>query len=297
MKLRTTPLVPSLLLVPLVWGCHRADDTIASSAPPEDGPDTLEVLWLSPEVYSGLQQVGESTVRLMLGINSPLTVGGQIDEEMVFDWSVSYKLESAAAGLGPHEFVLAGLARNGDLVLEYFDLEMPDGSQIVQDTTSVPPSITIAGGGSYLPPSQRAAANPPVRDELYRGSALGADVAIANDPQRRFTYVCSRDLQKLFVVPWDSNAAVQEYPMESDPTLLGLVESMTVQEHVTEGPKLKLELDTSTTPFRYLILSDYDDDGLFDGDVPFTRPQYASNGYPQLWSTDYVSNTPILGPS
>lgn len=288
----------AVLLLAFALGCTDQEDHAAHEIPISVlGPPSLATIWLSPEVYSSVDRVDDSTIRLALDINNPLDSSGALDTKVHFDWSVSYDLFDAAGGVGPHEFVVGGIARNGDLVLEHFDLEMPDGAQVVVDTASTPPSVSIAGGGSYLPPSMRAAANPPVRRELYRGSALGVDVAFANDPQRRFTYVCSRDLEKLFLVPWDENASIQEYTLESSPSLLGLAQSARVQRHATEGNKLKVTLDGQQGPNRYLILSDYDGDGIFDGDEPFTRSEYSSNGYPQHWETDYVRHTPILGPS
>lgn len=297
MKERQQSLSLRILFAAFLCGCSGSDEPVETHLPPGFGPPSLDVIWLSPEVYSSVDRVNDTTLRLSLSINNPLDSSAALDTEVNYDWSVSYDLFAAAGGLGPHEFVVGGIARNGDLVLEHFDLEMPAGSQVVADTTSTPPSFSIAGGGSYLPPSQRVAANPPVREELYRGAGLGSDVLLANDPLRRFTYVCSRDLEKLFLVPWDPSASIQEYTLESSPSLLGLAKSMKVQQHSSEGNKLKITLDTQQGPFRYLLLSDYDDDGLLDGDVPFTREQYASSGYPQLWETDYVRHTSILGPS
>ena len=289
-------LLPAALVL-VTLGCSDSEEPHAYDLPVGLGPPSLATLWLSPEVYSSVDRVDESTIRLSMDINDPLDGSGALDTELSYDWSVSYDVFAASGGLGPHEFVLAGIARNGDLVIEHFDLDMPDGSQVVDDTTLSAPSFSIAGGSGYQPPSQRAAANPPIRRELYRGAGLGTDVVLANDPQRRFTYVCSRELAKMFVVPWAEAGSLQEYTLESSPSILHRAKSMRVQRHSTEGNKLKIVLDTQQGVERYLILSDYDDDGVFDGDVPFTRTEYASNGYPELWETDYVRHTPLLGPS
>jgi len=85
--------------------------------------------------------------------------------------------------------------------------------------------------------------------------------------------------------------------MGSDPALLGFAKSMRIQRHSTEGDKLRIRLDPQQSSVQYLILSDYDGDGVFDGDVPVTKEQYGSMGYPELWETDYVRHTSLLGPS
>lgn len=248
----------------------------------------LSVLWLSDEVFSAVERLDLNTVRLHLKVNDPFTPSLDHNDQVLFDWSVEYEVKGAAGALGPHEFVLIGVARNGDVVLEHFDLDMPEGSQVFASPASSPPSVSIVGGGAYVPPSQRAAANPPTREELYRGSGLGVDLLLANDPDGRFSYVLSRDNQTLQTLAWETGA-ITEFTLGPDAAYLQDATQVDMREHATEGRKLKVTL-SRTDGNDFIVLSDYDGDGLFDDHVVLSQAQYESLGYDLNWTSDFVNH-------
>lgn len=252
-------------------------------------------LWLSHEVRSRAIRVADGVVGLKLEWDDPLLTGNDLTEHVQYNWSVAYEVSDVAGSLGPHEFVVWGLARNGDVVVEHFDLTPPVGAHYIPDTTSSLPTFSIVGGGSYLPPSERTAASPPVREELYRGGALGQDVLVANDPNRQYSYIISRDLEGLHCVNW-ANGSVTECDLGADKALLSSAQSANVQAHSTEGNKLKIVLGINDVDADYILLSDYDGDGLFDGHQVVDAQGYSLLGYPQLWSNDYVVHLDFLSP-
>lgn len=252
-------------------------------------------LWLSSDLYSRAIRVEDSIVGLKLEWDSPLIPGNALTESIQYSWSVAYNIRDISGSLGPHEFVVWGEARDGSTVIEHFELAPPVGSHYYSDTTSPMPVYSVVGGGPYLPPSERVAANPPVREELYRGVALGQDVLVANDPNRRFSYLISRDLEGLHCIEW-ATGGMTGYDFGSDGSLLAFAQSAQVQAHSTEGDKLKVVLALNDSDADYILLSDYDGDGLFDGHQVVDEQGYSLLGYPDLWVNDYVAHLSYLSP-
>lgn len=264
------------------------------------GPPSYPI-WLSEEVNSKVQIPASRVVNLKIDINDPFTDSSEYVYHLSFSWTVSYKVKSISPGLGPHGFTVYGVARNGDSVIERFELTPVEGSYFLPVPSSGPALSTpmsISGGGVFLPPSEREDFGPPLRVELYRGPSLGDDLVLANDPYRRFTYAVSRSAAQFWYIPWDEDLVPFQYLLGSDQALLHDVTSMRVQRHKTEGDKLRIRRSNQQTGIdSFLLLSDYDADGLFDGHEHIaSRSMYKAVGYPGLWEKDYVCTVPWMVP-
>lgn len=284
------------------WG--MSDRSTRSSSMPQLGElggssahdaSMRRTLWLAHDVYSQLVRTSDHVMSFHLKWDDPLTAEESQSESHQYNWSVAYSIDGFSASLGPHEFTVWGTAQNGDIVLEHFDLAPPVGAHDYSSTTSPLPTASIVGGGPYLPPSQRQAVNPPTRKELYRGSSMGQDIVVANDPSRRYSYVVSKDMMALNCVSWTSGS-VSSYDLGPFSSLLSVAISAQVQSHSTEGDKLKVTLGLNDRDADYLILSDYDGDGVFDGHQVLDATGYSQLGYPGIWSNDFIRHVGFLAP-
>ena len=294
--LETREIAPPATGGPAPVGPSNSVGQLSTSVGPPSFP-----IWLSEEVSSKVQIPEPRAVNLKIDINDPLTTSSEYVYHLSFSWTVSYNVRSVSPGLGPHCFTVYGVARNGDSVIEMFELTPVEGSYFMP-VPSLGPALSIpmsiAGGGVFLPPTERDDFGPPLRVELYRGPGLGADLVLANDPYRRYTYAVSRSAAQFWYIPWDEDLVPTQYLLGSDQALLHDVSSMRVQRHVSEGDKLRVwRRNRQTGIDSFLLLSDYDSDGLFDAHEHIvSRAMYKAVGYPGLWEKDYVNTVPWMSP-
>lgn len=120
---------------------------------------------------------------------------------------------------------------------------------------------TLIAGGTYIEPSQRTCP-PNVRTEIYLGSQIGSIDGIEVDPEGRFVLVV--DGARVFQVPVQANAIPIEIGIVQQTAAVGyLMGGLTSAHHATEGRKYTLPADGPDWD-SYLILHDYDNDGVFD---------------------------------
>lgn len=231
-----------------------------------------------------------SEIRLKLRENSPDQPWTGFPDSQSATWSASYRVEEVIAGLGPNEFVVHGVAPNGDDVFEHFAIDPVPGAYGF--TTSVAGvgtvGLRIEGGGAYLPPDQRAPLGPTRRVEMYRGNALGAGLIAAVSPEADMLYVISTEEKMLWCIPRDQPHVPIEYFMGVDQAELEWACGMRVLQHPVEGNKLRIEYCGEQASSFYALVSDFDGDGILESHEMLSLEQYEAKGYPGLWATDYV---------
>jgi len=175
------------------------------------------------------------------------------------------------------ELFLAGVYPNGDACIERWTFTYPIYAHPV--------------GGGYVPIDQRPL--PTARRlELFRGSQYGHIICLEPDPETRFVLFLTRESHTLYRRPLPTgNITVEVDP--ANQSLLSEVRRIVARQHVTEGRKFVLTTtprwEMSTTGSSdVLVMSDSNDDGIFETTVRMTVQAWVSAGYannPAAWTS------------
>lgn len=213
-------------------------------------------------------------------------------------FSTSYVVKKIVPSGQAHSFFVNGRSRDGDDVLEQWDIDVGQGGRFATrpggptpiGTPSAPHSLTTGIlGETYTQPSGRPRATA-TRTELYRGSDLGTLLGIAADPNGRFLLIVAGGaLYRL-----DLGGAYGA-PVEIDTGFSAIDSAVYVSIRELAATGDRAVVITALRPpgegvWRYLML-DADNDGHFE--LPgFTYDQagWSTLGLldQEAWSQNYV---------
>ena len=269
-----------------------------------------------------------STGSVQLSVNADLTTGaeftplepgltfhvaetsqdGLTDRSSIY-FSTSYKMKLIAPTGQSHKFFVSGLARNGDSILEYWEIKAAVGSTVATAAADPAPlgvsspstSYTVQViGGTYLSPDARVHAGIAERLELFRGSHLQHIRGVAGDPDARYALAMAGGNLYRFDVSSELAAPVE---IDTHFEFLDRVDQeIFIREFAASGarslllPASGMPLSTGPDQPFYCLAFDQDNDGHFEfpgallDTAAFvqlgllTIPGHQGSG----WSTDYV---------
>ena len=161
-------------------------------------------------------------------------------------FATSYRIHKIASGGQSHTFYVNGHARNGDDVLELWEVAVRSGGHYASRTAAPQPLGTPSApfgvtpgivGGVYRAPSGEAVAVE--RTELFRGSQLGVFRGVAADPEGRCVFAM---------------AGGALYRIEIGPTLIAPVEVITGFSDIAEVAYVAIR-QLAATGERTLVLT------------------------------------------
>lgn len=196
------------------------------------------------------------------------------------------------------EFYLAGVARNGDDVIEkwevvpvpggYVALRPPATTAIGITAVSSTTSVTIVGG-QFVRPQDRTTAPSVFRTEVYRGQGFGGVSAMAVDPEGRFLLILASQDKSLYRLSLlDNSPPSVLYTAGDDPHFVA-VDSIGPLQHETQGRMYLFEsFDGPVFQARRSLMSDSDNDGIPEGITSYTLGEYEAAGYiGDVWVDDF----------
>jgi hypothetical protein len=214
---------------------------------------------------------------------------------------VSFTITSITSREGGNEVYVAGIQSDGTDVIEKWIFSarkggyhlVSQGAQPQPIGTPMPAysSFEVLEGGVFLSP-------PPIhtgatRAALYRGSAMGHIRAMVCDPEGRFLIALTTPAGDLYRVHLVTNPGTVEL-LVANTQVPALQEATTMQyqHHATEGRKVVLtQAEGSVYPLYYknIVLSDADNDGVFESISALDHAAWLSAGYEDdsNWATDY----------
>lgn len=221
------------------------------------------------------------------------------DELHSVGFSTAYRVIEVAPAGRSHAFYVNGTARNGDDVLELWEVSVGTGGRFVtpaavpQPLGTPSPPYAVAGdvlGGFYASPSTRSGATTVARTELYRGQELGAWRALAADPEGRFVLVVAG--AKLFRI----DVATELAPPVELPTsfaAMDRVEYVFIRELASISTRTLVLIatpDFASSTLWYLAF-DAENDGHFElPGVVLDEAAYSGGDLLEesAWSADFV---------
>ncbi len=193
--------------------------------------------------------------------------------------NTSFAITGVTTDRGNNLYV-AGIARNGDTVIEKWMLPPWQGGWHVAANVSTAPlglpfaggalhsMVQLAGGGPFSPPTARGARVSTQREEIHRGSPLNELVDLRVEPHGRFLYVLAGIPRNIWVLDLnaDSPLPVVAFAPGTGPSLLG-AEHLSVGRHVTLGRCFEYLANAPGPDGEPLsgLLIDSDEDGYLDG--------------------------------
>ena len=305
----------------LTMGCHQESDTDTgpfvshdSSTTEQSGRNSTDAStlgYLVTQTEDILQYIQQPDLRTIVVHTVELATAGSPNES-VFTYSASFDIECIEARAQDDYFV-AGEARNGDLVIERWQIGGQQGALRVdiqpagggtpplgQPLSSPSVSTVVVGGGSWVPVSQRPSQQPGItRTEILRTSDLAPirPNALGADPEGRFIlFVTDDDILYQLDLTSSISAASPLY----DATTLWTVSSVRsmAQVEVTGlgrvwvlGHKTVLPDPSSGGANKIVktLLYDSDNDGVFEqGVVHYPEVDLEPFGFNDAIVTDFA---------
>jgi len=226
-----------------------------------------------------------------------------------FTYSSSFTVTSIAAK-GQDDFYIAGYARNGDLVIEHWEIESQDGAiatgwqssgpaPIGQPSVPAAPISTVTGG-TYIPVFQRTGEPSVLRTEILRTNQfLIQNNAFGVDPEGRFLLLIT-DSSQLYRVdlvdpPTPPILLLDSNSLWTLPFIKGMVRiqvSGIGRIWVLGPPEILpspvLGIDQHVLTYLY----DADNDGLFEQEVVHDYLTLANSGLWDYIETDFAFINP-----
>lgn len=253
-----------------------------AGAPGSWGP---QAILLSDSMWRSLDfQIGGRTLSVDTTEFDPQT---GLPADSSFSYSTSYDI-LRYTHLDPSRFYLLGQARNGELVIEEFDVPAQTGGFVAGTPFTGPGSISVSGG-TWIAPQSRAAPPPPTRNEIWRGSSLGTVLDLRVDPDGQFLLLLTeREMRRVERM----DLADPDNPVElaSEVTIpsLAALDTITCREHVSEGRLYILTAGGGPWVDQVVLLRGLED-GLLDGFDEMTRTAYEAAYPPSVWLPGYVN--------
>lgn len=225
-----------------------------------------------------------------------------ITQEWYRSWvehSASFQIERVATRIA-NEFYLAGVARNGDAVIERWVAEPQNGAlaptrppastRIGTPFLSPPLSVPIQGGGGFIAPPQRQGGSIMEKTELYRGIDLGQIRDISVDPDGRFLLALTSELGLVQFDLHDSSPSGPAYAsilsLQQVPEL-AQVRSLYPAEHATAGRTYRMDhMFVEGLLPKDIVLLDAGNDGAFESHFVLSPDEYEAM-FPPGSSTDF----------
>ena len=223
-------------------------------------------------------------------------------EESFSTWSltesVSFDLRAIDAR-GSDELLVAGIARNGDAVIERWTLPQVTGAyatawprlQAGSGAVTISPmsSAGVTGGSGYIPPAQRVLPSSMSREEVYRGSLISGVDAIESDPLGRYAVVADWQAAVLFQLQISDPPTVSFLADSSSGLPIADATAIEIRRHkdVQEGIKLMVYYGGHSSSPLITHISDYDNDGVMDLAQSFSATEWSLAGFPADYEEDY----------
>ena len=198
----------------------------------------------------------------------------------------------------PHEIYVAGQDLSGEDVVERWSFPGdPGGYRVTRSLHAGVPlgtpaplstaTISIVGGGAYVAPRARTRLDP-VREEVYRGDAIGGTRCLVVDPEGRFLLVLSEGSALLRVRSLGPDAVVEPLLTVQEVPQLGHVSEVRVLQHPSEGRKVLLRSAPWADEAHHVLLGDAENDGVFESLRAFAGRSFASSPYASVrWADDF----------
>jgi hypothetical protein len=220
-----------------------------------------------------------------------------------WNWTTSFDVLHVG-GRGTDLLVVLGVARNGDTILERWDIGLPAGAP----TAALAPAAPVVGvavavpalqlgvqGGTPIPPAQRGAGPQPSRTEVYRGPSLGQDLEVEVDPNGRYALVLSRDGGALYRIVLAEGASADLILDSQSAPSLARVFGLDFYRHALLGQQVGGRIKGGA-PLSRIVLGDLDNDGVFESVEELTLQECEYLGLPQAWVEDYVNYSGNFAP-
>lgn len=226
--------------------------------------------------------------------------------------TTSFRITDVAARPGGEELFVAGIADNGDDVIERWVARARTGGWAMRCATSpvlpvgtpMPPyAVThLVVGGTFVPPGPRQAIAPE-RDVIFRSTAVGKIRSMIADPEGRYLLLLSFTTSSMYRLDL-LTTPMELFALDTVSTLphLSAAKSLWIGDFSTQGRKCCLsELADSTIPegSGFTVLDDTDNNGIFESKQTFSEVEwaaspysnYASNSWKNLWNQAPPLNT------
>jgi len=281
------------------------DPGIAVAPSDSDGGALVEEdeypLFVSTELSQGVWYQPSGTVVTVNTTEYDPANGAFVDSSV--QYATSYKVNFVTARI-PNELYVFGTKRNGDDVIEKWDLEEIPGAWVASRPPSALPigtpdpsfpvfSLTLSGG-SFIDPGSRIASPVGAREEIYLGSALGGVLYAAVDPDGRFLLVLDAAAQRLVQVPIDGSSAPSVlFDSTSIPEIveMGCIaprhEASLGRMYIMTTSRRDDSLGPESAYDARIVFFDYDNDGNLDDFTVQTYAQFVASDY--SWSETYTS--------
>lgn len=298
--LRSTRLLGTLALLAVPFACQDQDEQVTGSVTHEASVHaTLSGSPTRADVHErgisapGYFVVGNDTIIQHVTLPSAKQLSVHTTDfsvtpeaKSVFTYTASFDIDSVAARTQDDLFV-TGIARNGDVVIERWEIAEQTGALRVQIGTSGPApalgvpspapttSTSVPGGLPYVPLDQRAVGQPSLtRTELVRTQDIDPirDNSMAADPEGRFLLFLTEDSVLYQLDLSDPNALPIPIHDASSLWTLDHIQAMARLQVAGMGrvwdlgPPQVLPDPTSGGLVRHVLtlLYDADNDGLFE---------------------------------
>lgn len=241
--------------------------------------------------------------------STPSFVGGH---RLQSSFSVSYRLMYVASR-HVNELYLAGVARNGDGVIERWVFPPQVGGYYTEKATAstalgvdapieqlylkIGSNQPGQGQGPFAPPFiapiGRSVAPQPIREEIYRGQAIGEVCCMAVDPEGRFLLLMDRSSPDVYRLTMGANPVLESLYDDSDFASFAAADSfgVTPMLHALEGRKYVLTTYVKHRPSHKVVFHDVDNDGLFESAEELSESEYDSSYPSYLWVDRYNEYT------
>lgn len=227
--------------------------------------------------------------------------GPSVTEEFLFTSSFPV---AKVWSVGPNVVYLAGTTARGNRVIERWTVLTADGALAADAATSStslgtpapvpqPPSVSVTGGGPWVPPDQRTTPPSVRREETLRDDVTDPIAVMAADPEGRvLTLVTESGRLTQHALDDATLPVLLEVTAAAHPILLD-VASATMVDHLDHGRSLIFPTDEDsaflpdgTEVFAPIfVLLDHDNDGIVDLFDTIPSADVSSDAYwePSRW--------------
>lgn len=220
-------------------------------------------------------------------------------DEWVLSESTSFDI-FAFDGRGFEELFVAGIARNGDVVIEKWTIPASEGGRSTRWQKLSPgtspgtpvgpmPGASLSTGEPYVAATERSLPTAITREEVYRGSEMAGSSAIEVDPWGRFVLVADFPNDTIWQVDLLDPPVVSAVVTPADQ--LGLSEATQFEirrpELWDEGQKLWIFRSGASDSLTMIHITDVGFDASWDFTELLTRAQWNDAGYPAAYAEDY----------